>query len=211
MSTTITLGDLEVVYDKVSKEHLYLDSDGSGASATVTLADGETTQAITAINGATIPLTTGLRTYLDAGTASAPSAIVNVEEGLQKILSLQTTASTLNSGTYAQRPSSPASGAVRFNTTVSRVEMYNGTKWVFLDSKREEYSMPSGATTKTVFNQTELTSSFSFISGEIQVFVNGVLQLESGAYTEGSESNGVITQITFSNGLVAEDNLTVIF
>ena len=36
----------------------------------------------------------------------------------------------LPSGTTAQRPSSPASGYMRWNTTESYAEVYNGTDWV---------------------------------------------------------------------------------
>ena len=32
-------------------------------------------------------------------------------------------------GTTAQRPASPATGQMRFNTTTGSVETYNGTSW----------------------------------------------------------------------------------
>ena len=35
----------------------------------------------------------------------------------------------LPSGTTAQRPGSPAAGQIRFNTTTSRTEVYDGTAW----------------------------------------------------------------------------------
>jgi len=38
------------------------------------------------------------------------------------------------SGTTAQRPVSPATGTMRFNTTTSRFEGYNGTAWVPIDT-----------------------------------------------------------------------------
>ena len=38
------------------------------------------------------------------------------------------------SGTTAQRPVSPATGTIRFNTTDSRFEGYNGTAWVPIDT-----------------------------------------------------------------------------
>ena len=43
----------------------------------------------------------------------------------------------LPSGTTAQRPSSPSAGYMRWNTTESYVEVYNGTDW-------KEFSTASG-------------------------------------------------------------------
>ena len=40
----------------------------------------------------------------------------------------------LPSGTTAQRPSSPASGYMRWNTTESYAEVYNGTDWAPIGS-----------------------------------------------------------------------------
>ena len=37
---------------------------------------------------------------------------------------------TLPAGTTAQRPASPVAGMMRFNTTFSRNEFYNGTTWI---------------------------------------------------------------------------------
>ena len=38
----------------------------------------------------------------------------------------------LPGGTTAQRPSSPAVGMIRFNTTTSKFEGYNGSDWINL-------------------------------------------------------------------------------
>ncbi|UOF80280.1 hypothetical protein [Caudoviricetes sp.] len=35
-------------------------------------------------------------------------------------------------GTTAQRPSSPTAGMMRFNTTTSLMEYYNGSTWINL-------------------------------------------------------------------------------
>ena len=37
-------------------------------------------------------------------------------------------------GTTAQRPASPVTGAIRYNTTLSQTEVYSGTAWVGLAS-----------------------------------------------------------------------------
>jgi hypothetical protein len=36
-------------------------------------------------------------------------------------------------GTTAQRPGSPATGSIRFNSTVSRFEGYDGSSWIYID------------------------------------------------------------------------------
>lgn len=54
-----------------------------------------------------VPAVTGRLTYADASTG-----------GL-----------FLPVGTTAQRPAAPATGQMRFNTTTSSVEVYNGTSW----------------------------------------------------------------------------------
>ena len=41
-----------------------------------------------------------------------------------------TGASDVASGTTAQRPASPTTGAIRFNTDLGKVETYNGSSWV---------------------------------------------------------------------------------
>ncbi|NBR25941.1 MAG: hypothetical protein EBU08_19595 [Micrococcales bacterium] len=41
----------------------------------------------------------------------------------------------LPSGTTAERPSSPVTGLLRFNTTLGNYETYNGTKWVVVGGR----------------------------------------------------------------------------
>jgi hypothetical protein len=54
-----------------------------------------------------VPAVTGRLTYADASTGGM----------------------FLPVGTTAQRPASPATGMMRFNTTTNLVETYNGTSW----------------------------------------------------------------------------------
>jgi hypothetical protein len=46
----------------------------------------------------------------------------------------------LPSGTTAQRPASPATGMIRYNTTESKYEVYSGTAWQFLNTTNYPYS-----------------------------------------------------------------------
>lgn len=36
-------------------------------------------------------------------------------------------------GTTAQRPSSPVSGTLRYNTTINKFEVYSGTQWLSIE------------------------------------------------------------------------------
>jgi hypothetical protein len=55
-----------------------------------------------------IPATTGRLTYTDSTTGGMYLPV----------------------GTTAQRPAAPATGMMRFNTTTTTVEYYNGTQWI---------------------------------------------------------------------------------
>jgi hypothetical protein len=46
----------------------------------------------------------------------------------------------LPAGTTAQRPASPATGMIRYNTTESKYEVYSGTAWLFLNASSYSYT-----------------------------------------------------------------------
>ena len=62
-------------------------------------------------------------------TASNVSVDVQAANGVLSYADSATGGLYLPSGTTAQRPASPATGQMRFNTTTSLVEVYNGTSW----------------------------------------------------------------------------------
>jgi hypothetical protein len=47
----------------------------------------------------------------------------------------------LPAGTTAERPASPATGMIRYNTTVSKYEAYSGTEWVSINTTPYNYSV----------------------------------------------------------------------
>jgi hypothetical protein len=73
------------------------------------------------------------------GTWAAPTATVTPAS-----VSDQANTSTgyfdLPAGTTAQRPASPATGMVRYNTTESKYEAYSGTEWVAISTTPYSYS-----------------------------------------------------------------------
>lgn len=70
---------------------------------TITVSPTDTTSNFTLV----VPATTGRLTYADSSTGGM----------------------FLPVGTTAQRPASPATGQIRYNTTTGLVEVYNGTSW----------------------------------------------------------------------------------
>ena len=83
-------------------------------------------------------------------------------------------------GNTAQRPGTGAAGMVRYNTTTTQVEAYNGTTWVALGSS---FTLISSET----FNGDGTTTSFTlnsanYTTDSVIVTLNGVVQQPSVAY-----------------------------
>ena len=64
-----------------------------------------------------------------ADTASDVTINAQASDGVLSYADSSTGAMYLPVGTTAQRPSVPATGMIRFNTTTSNVEVYNGSSW----------------------------------------------------------------------------------
>jgi hypothetical protein len=62
-------------------------------------------------------------------TASNLSVNVQAANGVLSYADSSTGGLFLPRGTTAQRPASPATGQMRFNTTTSSVEVFNGASW----------------------------------------------------------------------------------
>jgi len=62
-------------------------------------------------------------------TASNVSVIVQAANGVLSYADSTTGGLFLPTGTTAQRPASPVTGQIRFNTTTNSVETYNGSSW----------------------------------------------------------------------------------
>lgn len=70
-----------------------------------------------------------------------------------KVITSSTGSSIMPAGTTAQRDASPAAGYVRFNTTTSKIEIYNGVAWItngegnaFITSTVGSFITPAGTT-----------------------------------------------------------------
>jgi len=62
-------------------------------------------------------------------TASNVSVNVQAANGALSFADSATGGLFLPTGTTTQRPASPATGQIRFNTTTGSVETYNGSSW----------------------------------------------------------------------------------
>lgn len=109
---------------------------GVGLSGAVTVAGAATLQGVVTV----------------AGTATFGGAVIVNTSG----------ALTLPEGTTAERPAVPASGDIRFNTTLTQFEGYNGTAWGALGGGAV------GSGTNVVFyeNDTTVTGSYTITTGK---------------------------------------------
>ena len=62
-------------------------------------------------------------------TASNFTVVLPARTGLLSYANSSTGGMFLPVGTTAQRPSSPTVGMLRYNTSISGIEVYNGTTW----------------------------------------------------------------------------------
>jgi hypothetical protein len=83
------------------------------------------TLSFTAASGGSIGL-------VGSDTASDITITVPAVNGILPTSTSTFGALNLMAGTTAQRPAAPLAGYLRFNTTLSVVEFYNGTIWVTL-------------------------------------------------------------------------------
>ena len=83
----------------------------------------------------------------------------------------QTGALDIPAGTTAQRPSSPSSGYIRMNTTLNKMEMYNGSDWVGVGgSELRLYAVTP--TTASVANTSLSLTGEGFVNGATVHFVS---------------------------------------
>lgn len=109
-----------------------------------------------------------------------------------------TGAITVPVGTTAQEPTG-ATGMLRFNSTTSSFEGYNGSVWGALGSS----GGGGGTYTRTTFTATagQTTFTASYTVGYVQVYLNGVL-LNSADYTATSGTSIVLATAASAGDLV---------
>ena len=136
---------------------------------------------------------------VDAATDSVSIGSQNTTNGA--ILSINSSDSMLlPSGTTSERPSAPAEGMFRFNTTEGDVEFYDGEEWIaagtiFTVIESETFS-GDGSTVEFTLNE-ESTTAAAIVT------INGVVQLPSTAYAVSG------TTLTFTEAPESGDEIEV--
>ena len=82
-----------------------------------------------------------------------------------------TGAAYIPSGTTAQRPVTPASGYMRFNTTLSSAEVWNGTMWTPVGSATGGGATGGGADTVFVETSYTVTQNYTLTAGKSAITV----------------------------------------
>lgn len=115
---------------------------------------------------------------------------------------VSTTSLTIPAGNTAQRPASPETGAIRFNTGSTQVEVWDGAQWEVVGSDFVSITNQTingdGSTDTFVLNQ-------STTSAAIMVATNGVVQQPDVAYTVTGNS------ITFAEAPQISDTIDIRF
>jgi hypothetical protein len=133
-------------------------------------------------------------------TTNAGSDIVLETTGNGTVNIDTTTALQIAVGNTAQRPGTPSTGDLRFNTTETAVEVYNGTGWEIV-----------GQDTTTITSQTfsgdnstvAFTLSTSATTASVIVSINGTVQAPTTAYSVSG------TTLTFTEAPASGDAIEV--
>jgi len=117
-------------------------------------------------------------------------------------------------GTTAQRPGSPTAGDFRYNSTENKLEYYNGSDWVFLESSN--YALVTSDTFTGDGSTTAFTLSSAATTNGTIVNINGALQQPTTAYSvsgttitmvEAPHVDDVLEVRIFSTSLISTQNL----
>ena len=110
-----------------------------------------------------------------------------------------TTALNISVGTTAQRPTTPTAGDLRFNTTTTGVEVYNGSAWSTVGSNDSITSQSFSGDNSTV----AFTLNAAATTASVIVSINGTVQTPTAAYAVSS------TTLTFTEAPSAGDAIEV--
>jgi len=104
------------------------------------------------------------------------------------------------SGTTAQRPGSAAEGMTRFNTTLDKMEFYNGSEWLIAGA---DFTIITADSFDGDDSTTAFTLSESSTSAGVMVAINGIVQDPGTSYSVSG------TTLTFTEAPATNDNIDV--
>jgi hypothetical protein len=138
---------------------------------------------------------------LGISTASNGNLVFTVNgDGIASFVS--TTSLTIPAGNTAQRPASPETGAIRFNTGLTQVEVWDGAQWEVVGS---DFVSITNQTINGDGSTDTFTLDESTTAAAIIVATNGVVQQPGIAYTVTGNS------ITFAEAPQISDTIDVRF
>ena len=118
-------------------------------------------------------------TNLDVVTSNNGNLVFTVDgNGIASFVS--TTSLTIPVGNTAQRPGTPETGAIRFNTGLTQVEVWDGTQWEVVGS---DFVSITNQTINGNGSAVTFTLDESTTAAAIIVATNGVVQQPGVAYT----------------------------
>lgn len=133
-------------------------------------------------------------------TTNAGSDIVLATTSQGTVNINNNTAIQISVGTTSQRPSSPTTGDLRFNSTTTNVEVYNGSAWVNVGDDTTSITSQSfsgnGSATAFTLSATATTTS-------VIISINGTVQTPTTAYAVSG------TTLTFTEAPATGDAIEV--
>lgn len=106
-------------------------------------------------------------------------------------------------GNTDQRPSPPVIGTTRFNTTLNRLEVYNGTIWLSQITSGVSNQTLNGDNSTTTFTVNQITTSAGIL-----VMLNGVTQVPNIAYAMSPDPS---TNLVFTEAPAEADVIDIRF
>lgn len=132
-------------------------------------------------------------------TTISPGNITLAPTGNSEVVIDTTTGLVIPVGNTVQRPISPVTGTLRWNTDLSRPEIYDGTEWDQIASDvSAQLITPDGVSVSYNLNRTTTSAA-------VLVITNGIVQTPTVAYTVAGNV------LTFSEAPLSSDIIDVRF
>ena len=148
--------------------------------------------------GSSIGNLTVIDTTVSTTNAGSDIVLATTSQGTVNINN--NTALQISVGTTSQRPSSPTTGDLRFNSTTTNVEVYNGSAWVNVGDDTTSITSQSfsgnGSATAFTLSATATTTS-------VIISINGTVQTPTTAYAVSG------TTLTFTEAPATGDAIEV--
>jgi hypothetical protein len=170
---------VQYVIDSLGSIHANAITQGD---STVSIADTGVGQLSITLDGTTISTITSTQASfanltITGNTLSSTGDLVYAPAAGKVLTTNSTTAIKIPVGTSADRPATAVTGFLRYNTTYSIVEYYNGTEWVSMLPVTDTQILVGDNTT------TNYSLNYSSTANNLIVTVNGVMQTPNMAYT----------------------------